>query len=78
MKDIELLKDFDRPVRIILCGAMDGAVLLDYLLIAWRTKGSIHTIEDDIFNIATLSEGETITINGSDYRILGGQFYAVE
>ena len=78
VKDIELLKDFDRPVRIILCGAMDGAVLLDYLLIAWRTKGSIHTIEDDIFNIATLSEGETITINGSDYRILGGQFYAVE
>jgi hypothetical protein len=73
VKDIELLKDFDRPVHIILCGARDF-ILLDYLLIAWKTKGSIHTIERDIKEIASMSEGETIEVQGINYKIMGGQF----
>lgn len=74
VKDIELLKDFNKPVHIILCGATRGFILADYLLIAWKTKGSIHTIEEDITKIATMSEGQTITVQGFDYKIMGGQF----
>jgi len=73
VKDIELLNKFNVPVHIILCGVYDR-VLLDYLLIAWKTKGSIHTIEQDIVNIASMMEGQEIEINGITYRIMGGEF----
>lgn len=77
VKDIELLKSFNKPVHIILCGSQYGEVLLDYLLIAWKTKGTIHTIEEDISKIAGLSEGETIEIQGVTYKIMGGQFVRI-
>ncbi|MCH2224548.1 MAG: hypothetical protein MK066_07235 [Crocinitomicaceae bacterium] len=77
VKDLRLLKNFDRPVHIILCGARDF-VLVDYLLIAWKTKGSIHTIERDIDKIASMSEGETIDIQGLTYKIMGGKFVKLD
>ena len=76
VSDIELLPKFNIPVHIILCGA-DKEVLLDYLLIAWKTKGSIHTIEEDITKIAKMSNGQDITISGIKYRIMGGEFVRI-
>jgi hypothetical protein len=76
VKDIELLKNFNKPVHIILCGANES-VLIDYLLIAWKTKGSIHTIEEDIVNIANMMEGQSIKINGITYKIMGGEFVRI-
>jgi len=78
VKDIELLKDFHYPVHIILCGALHGVINPDYLLIAWKTKGTIHTIEEDITRISKLMEGEEITINGYTYVINGGKFILKE
>ncbi|AEA44884.1 hypothetical protein [Fluviicola taffensis] len=77
VKDISLLNQFTKPVHIILCGSTRGEVLSDYLLIAWKTKGSIHTIEEDISKIATMSEGQTIQIGGYTYKILGGEFVRI-
>ena len=77
VKDISLLSKFNQPVHIILCGAIDGWVLEDYLLIAWKTKGSIHTIEQDITNIAKMSEGQEIKIGKFNYRIMGGEFVRI-
>ena len=77
VKDIELLKDFDRPVHIILCGVRSGYVLEDYLLIAWKNQGTIHTIEEDISRIASMSEGESIKISGITYKIMGGEFVRI-
>ena len=74
VKDIELLKDFKTPVHIVLCGENPGWILSDYLLIAWKTKGSIHTIEQDITDIAKMSEGQEIKIGNISYRIMGGEF----
>ena len=74
VKDIVLLKNFQRPVHIILCGATRGFVHEDYLKIAWLSQGSIHTIEEDIEKIASMSEGQTITVQGNDYKIMGGRF----
>jgi hypothetical protein len=76
VKDIELLKEFKTPVHIILCGVYDG-VLEDYLTIAWKTKGSVHTMEEDITKLATMLEGQEIKVGGTLYRIMGGEFVTV-
>lgn len=73
VKDISLLKNFDAPVHIILCGA-DNFILADYLNIALKTKGSIHTMEEDITRLALMSEGQEIKIGKSTYQIMGGEF----
>ena len=77
VRDIALLSKFNQPIHIILCGANDGWVLEDYLLIAWKSKGSIHTIEQDITSIAKMSEGQEIKIGNSIYRIMGGEFVRI-
>ncbi len=74
VKDIKLLLEFKKPVHIILCGANSGFVNADYLKIAWKTKGSVHTIEEDITKIASMLEGETIQIMGKKFKIMGGEF----
>jgi hypothetical protein len=77
VKDIELLKKFTAPVHIILCGVYNDLVLEDYLNIAWKTKGSIHTIEQDITTMAGMLEGQEIKIGKSIYRIMGGEFVRI-
>lgn len=77
VKDIKLLSQFNKPVHVVLCGSENGEVLLDYLLIAWKTKGSVHTIEQDITKIASMSEGETIRIGSHTYKIMGGEFVLI-
>ena len=77
IRDIKLLSSFNIPVHIILCGVHDGLILPDYLKVAWKTKGTIHTMEEDITTLARLSEGQQITIGGFVYRIMGGEFVEV-
>lgn len=77
VKDISLLNQFNKPVHIILCGVEHDEIMLDYLLIAWKTKGTLHTIEEDISKIASMSEGETIQIGAYTYQILGGSFVRI-
>ncbi len=77
VKDIALLKNFNRPVHIILCG-YDNYVAEDYLLIAWKTKGSLHTIEQDITSIASMSEGDEVIVKGIRYKIMGGAFIRID
>lgn len=77
VKDIELLKNFNKPVHIILCGSVGEAVETDYLQIAWKTKGSIHTMEEDIVKIASMAEGQTIQVGAYTYKIVGGEFVRI-
>jgi hypothetical protein len=77
VRDMELLSSFKTPVRIIVCGSADGYISPDYLKIAWKTKGSVHTMEQDFVNLARLSEGQSVVINGITYRIMGGEFVDV-
>ncbi len=74
IKDISLLPSFTMPVHIVLCGATDGRIEPDYLKLAWKTKGTIHTMEEDILNLSRLSEGQQIRIGGVTYKIMGGEF----
>ena len=77
IKDIRLLEQFKLPVHIILCGATEGWILPDYLLLAWKTKGTIHTIEEDITSIAKMVEGQDIKIGAFTYKIMGGEFVRI-
>jgi hypothetical protein len=48
----------------------------DYLNIAYKTKGSIHTIEQDIDNLQNQTINKRFNINGFDYIIKNGTIRA--
>jgi hypothetical protein len=73
IKDISLLKSFHKPVKVVLCGVFDK-INKDYLKLARETKGSIHLIEEDIYSLSLLKEGETIKIHGVTYKLINGNF----
>ncbi|MFT3679650.1 MAG: hypothetical protein QM791_05230 [Ferruginibacter sp.] len=73
VKDIALLSLLSKPVKIILCGVY-GSINTDYLNIARKTKGSIHLIEQDIYELSKMKEGDILEINGRKYTITGGEF----
>lgn len=72
-RDLELISQITKPVHVILCGVR-YAPNPAHLYIAWKTKGSLHTIKEDITKLKTMEEGQTITIMGRTYKILDGKF----
>lgn len=76
VRDIELLTDLKVPVRIILAGSGWG-VNEQYLEIAYKTGGSVHTIEKDIYDLKKLADGETIQIGSYLYRVNRGKFIQI-
>jgi len=73
VRDIKLLSKIKTPVRVILCGVMEGMEINeDYLNIAYKTKGSVHTIEQDITELISQTAGKKFSINGVDYIIKNG------
>ena len=52
VRDMELIKDIHKPVRIIICGYNRKlGINPQYIYLAKETGGSIHTMESDIHNI---------------------------
>lgn len=76
-RDVELVEKIDKPIHIVLCGT-DKGVNPVYLDIARATKGTVHTIEEDIKDLVELNEGETITIAGQSFIIKDGHFELVK
>jgi hypothetical protein len=74
IRDKELMYQLKKPVIVILCGVRNNDVNLDYLNLALKTKGSLHLIEQDIKNLATMKEGETLIIGRKSYTIINGVF----
>lgn len=72
-RDIKLLARIKVPVHVVLCGVYEGMEINeDYLNIAYKTKGSVHTIEQDITDLMKQSTGKKFNINGVDYIIKNG------
>lgn len=79
IKDIRLLPDVTKPVHIILCGVnVLTGINPDYLWVAYKTKGTIHTIEDDITDLGSMMEGKIITIRGRTYKLLSNRFFEIK
>lgn len=76
VRDFELLKYIKVPVRVVLAGSL-WDVNEQYLELAYVTKGSVHTIEEDIENLFELNDGESIQIGKNSYRISGGKFLKI-
>lgn len=73
VKDIELLDQVKVPLRIILCG-VKGPINPDYIKMAYATKGSLHTLKEDIYKLPEVSEGRIVTIGGYRYAYSRGRF----
>lgn len=73
LRDCEYFTQLTKPVHIILC-VNNRRVNPQHLRIAWLTKGSFHTLTEDITDIGKLIEGDTLTVEGVKYKIMGGQF----
>lgn len=72
-RDLELLEKVKKPIRIIICGAKEY-LNIDYLNLARTTGGSVHTIEEDLYNLLEVSEGEEIKIGNEIFIIRKGKF----
>jgi len=73
MRDFELIHKIKKPVRVIVCGSFLG-INTEYLELAKNSGGSIHTLEEDLFNLKELNEGETIKIGLQKFVISRGKF----
>jgi antitoxin component YwqK of YwqJK toxin-antitoxin module len=77
VRDLSLISRVKVPVRVILCGVYEGMEInTDYLNIAYKTKGSLHTIEQDISDLINQTSGKKFNINGFEYIIKGGSIRA--
>jgi hypothetical protein len=72
-RDIALLARIRLPVHVIACGAKTE-INPQLLTIAYKTGGTFHTIEEDINILASMTEGDIITIGGTTYILSGGLF----
>lgn len=83
VRDMALLDQINIPVRIILCGAEDpnnfyagykAEINEEYLTIAHRTGGSVHTLKQDIWDLSQKKNGDQISIDGNTYVLRNKQF----
>ena len=72
IRDRILIADLTIPVKIIVCGKGNKPIHPHYLDLAFKTKGSIHTIEEDIIDLTNLQPGERIKIGKFEYQFIEG------
>jgi hypothetical protein len=78
MRDFSLIKNLKVPVRVILCGIENNSLWSDineeYLALAYKTGGSVHTLTEDIYDLYKLTEGKKVKIGGIEYMLENGNF----
>ncbi|WP_299458328.1 hypothetical protein [uncultured Microscilla sp.] len=76
IRDYPLLKELvrlKRPIRVILCGK---EMMPDYILLAYYTNGSLHTIDQDIIEMQTkLRNGEEVEVGNTLVKIKKKRFH---
>lgn len=76
VRDMNLLKRIKKPIHVIICGTAKG-INSEYLKIAYLTKGSIHTANDDL-NMKTLVDNTEFTIDDDIFLFKNGEFIFVD
>ncbi len=74
IKDKLLWQYLTKPVRIVVCGATEFNVNIDYLNLARKTNGSVHLMETDLFNLSGLMEGEILKVGKNSFVVKNGVF----
>lgn len=81
VKDMRSLSKIKKKVHVILCGETyekNYAFQSDYVEIAKKTKGSIHTLEDDIENVSKIKEMSVVRVGNIYFRFHKGKFYTTK
>ncbi len=81
IKDMKLSSKVKKKVHIILCGETyekNLAFQSDYVQLAKKTKGSIHTLEDDIENVSNLKDMSVVRVGNIYFRFQKGKFYTTK
>ncbi|MFT5822373.1 MAG: hypothetical protein ACI8ZM_003629 [Crocinitomix sp.] len=73
LMDYEYFKQLNAPVHVVLC-VDNRRANPQHLTIAWKTKGSVHSLSGDYTDIGKLIEGDTFEMEGCKYKIMGGEF----
>jgi len=71
VRDIKLLKHLNVPVKVILSN-IDGPINPQYINIAYKSGGSLHTLNDDFYNYVFMSLKESqrnLIIDGIEYKL---------
>jgi hypothetical protein len=67
---IPRLMKLGKPVRVVICGIAKGDVVnLDYIYLARYTKGSIHTIDNDIVDLASKKDGDAFKVGSQYFKV---------
>lgn len=75
-RDIELLDKLKIPVHVILCGAYKHANKY-YIGLARNTKGSVHTMTEDLSGIHKLQDRDTFKFMNKTYRLSRGEIISI-
>ena len=81
VKDMRSLSKIKKKVHVILCGETfqkNYAFQSDFIEVAKKTKGSIHTIEDDIENVSKVKEMSIVRVGNVYFRFHKGKFYTTK
>jgi hypothetical protein len=68
MRDFSLRGLITKPVHILLCGTQHG-INLQYLNLALDTKGSVHTLTEDLNKLFDLNEGSVFSLHGYSFIV---------
>ena len=87
MRDYAQIKYLKVPVHVILCGVEGRGCKVgrccrlwydvneEYLNLAYQTKGSVHSIHDDYYDLHLLKNGDRISLEGVSYVLYNGAFH---
>ncbi len=68
MRDYKLIKDLKNPVHIILCGKL-CALNPQYVNIAYRTGGSLHTLKNDYYDLKAMVKNGKLILDDYQYEL---------
>lgn len=74
MRDYKYIDEIKKPVHVILCGT-DRRVNIQYLDLARKTKGTVHTASEDLKNLDLFKNGEKFSIGKYVYLYENNQFH---
>ncbi|CAF4656230.1 unnamed protein product, partial [Rotaria magnacalcarata] len=69
-RDLILLDEVTKPIKVIVCKYIPGTLVNPKLLdIAYKTGGSLHTLDLDIETLGSLKVDDTIQVGTGTYRL---------
>jgi hypothetical protein len=69
-RDLILLDKVTKPIKVIVCKLSTGSLINPKLLdIAYKTSGSLHTLDSDIETLGSMKVGDTIRVGAGTYRL---------